>query len=202
MSPEGRKVKCLEPHPGESPAGPAPRPGLRVWAAAAAHHPAWPKGRGRRQGKAPVFRARRPFVPNTRGDPGSRRGQKIKPPTPSADAPGHTLGSRQEWPVGGHGGRDSPPHPCGRREPGVKPLVRVQGCTGGPCFCDPRVCIGSHAQFGRPRNLLCGPRHGRTAVGRAGPPVLRAAGFGTDAPQAPAPTPAPGISRAPFSISI
>lgn len=112
MSLHGRKIKCLELHPGESQAGlthpQAPQQGwgrprgevVPVRAAAAARDPPSSEDRERCQGEAPAFRARRPFVPNTRGDP---RSEDKAAATLSTDAPGYTL-SWQEWRAGGREG--------------------------------------------------------------------------------------------------
>ena len=86
----------------------APQPGwgrprgevVPVRAAAAALDPPSLENRERCQGKAPALRARRPFVPNTRGDP---RSEDKAAATLSADAPGYTL-SWQEWRAGGREG--------------------------------------------------------------------------------------------------
>ncbi|MXQ89399.1 hypothetical protein E5288_WYG000853 [Bos mutus] len=68
--------------------------------AAAALDPLSPEDRERCQGEAPALRARRPFVPNTRGDP---RSEDKAAATLSADASGYTL-SWQEWRAGGREG--------------------------------------------------------------------------------------------------
>ena len=165
VSLHGRKIKCLELHPGESQAGltnhpQAPQPGwgrprgevVPVRAAAAARDPPSSEDRERCQGEAPAFRARRPFVPNTRARVLS---EDKAAATLSTDAPGYTL-SWQEWRAGGCEGHavTSPAPLLGKdlvsRELGIERLVRVGTVSARPASTISECALGSHFHFGDP----------------------------------------------------
>lgn len=105
--------------------------------AAAARCPASPEGSARRRrGKAPAFRPRRPWVPNTRGDLGPRRGHRTKPLEVSgctrADPRARARSGELEAEAG-----TAPP----LQAPGAKELVprgTQNGASGGGRDCTSR----------------------------------------------------------------
>lgn len=208
VSPNSRKIKRLELHPGESQASPAhpeiPQPGWgrcrfpvrRVRAAVAAHARSRLAG-GRRAlpAKGPGFQSRRPLVPHTGGDLGRSEDQASGTRRRTDRQP---VGSGQEWPARGRGGHGVPSPGPGETEP-TPPRTQNQTPPGegrdsrraGPASMICSACaLESIDNSGDPEAccVTSGPQ--RTARS-AGPPLLRTAGLETDAPQAPAPTSAP-----------
>ena len=173
----------------------APQPGwgrprgevVPVMVAAAALDPLSPEDRERCQGEAPALRARRPFVPNTRGDP---RSEDKAAATLSAAASGYTL-SWQEWRAGGREGH-LPSPAAGKdlvsRELGIERLVRVGTVSARPASTISECALGSHFHFGDPEAY------------RATPGSRARLWAARDALPSPAPKSAPRISCASLPV--